>query len=64
MGVLRRLLSHVVIGGLAVGVLALVDGFLAVFVAVVLYVHLLSDLVADVRSEAAVRAVPADAVED
>ncbi|WP_089698747.1 hypothetical protein [Halogranum gelatinilyticum] len=64
MGVLRRLLSHVVLGGLAVGGLVLVDGFLAVFVGLVLYVHLLSDLVADVRSEATIRTAAADTAED
>lgn len=51
-GTLRRLLSHVVLGGLAVGLLLVFDVFLAVFTAVVLYTHLLSDLVWDVLAEA------------
>ncbi|MFC6724189.1 hypothetical protein ACFQE1_07330 [Halobium palmae] len=47
-GVTNRLLSHVVIAGLLVGALAVVDPFLAAFVALVLYFHLLADLVWDV----------------
>ncbi|MFC4357780.1 hypothetical protein ACFO0N_07445 [Halobium salinum] len=50
-GVVRRLLSHVVIGGLLVGALAAVAPFLAAFVALVLYFHLLADLVWDVWNE-------------
>lgn len=50
-GVVRRLLSHVVIGGVLVGMLALVTPFLAAFVALVLYFHLLADLVWDVATE-------------
>jgi hypothetical protein len=46
---LQRLLSHVVVTGLLVGTLALVDPFLAVFTAVVLYAHVLADLYADNR---------------
>lgn len=51
-GTLRRLLSHVVLAGLAVVGLLAVDVFLAVFTAVVLYAHLLSDLVWDVLAGA------------
>lgn len=51
-GTLRRLLSHVVLGGLAVAGLLLVDVFLAVFTALVLYTHLFCDLVWDVLAEA------------
>lgn len=50
-GSYRRLLSHALIGGALVGGLALVDSFLAVFTAVVLYAHVVSDLVAEVREE-------------
>lgn len=46
-GVLRRLFSHVVIVGVAVAVLAFVSPFLAAFTALVLYAHILSDLVWD-----------------
>ncbi len=45
----ERLLSHVVIAGVAVAVLWAVSPYFAVVTAVVLYVHLLSDLVADTR---------------
>jgi len=44
---LQRLLSHAVVGGVLVGGLVLVDRYLAVFTAVVLYVHVLGDLYAD-----------------
>ena len=44
---LQRLLSHVVIIAVVVPALALVDVALAVFVAAVLYVHLLADLAWD-----------------
>lgn len=49
---LQRLLSHVLIAGLAVGgLVALGVTAWAVVVGVTLYVHVLSDLVADVRKE-------------
>ena len=44
---LQRLLSHVVVVGVVVPGLALVDPPLSVFVAAVLYVHLLADLAWD-----------------
>jgi hypothetical protein len=44
---LQRLLSHVLVIGVVVPVAAVVDPALAVFVAAVLYVHLLADLVWD-----------------
>jgi hypothetical protein len=52
-GVIRRLLSHVVLGGALVGLLAalaplpLLSPFLAGFVGLVLYFHLLADLLWD-----------------
>lgn len=50
----QRLLSHVVIVGLFVpGVYAVVGPFLAVVSAVVLYVHVLADLVEDNRNRGA-----------
>lgn len=49
---IQRLLSHVVIAGALVGGLALVDVALAAFTALVLYVHLLADLVWDAWLEA------------
>lgn len=48
-GVLSRLLSHHLVGGLLVGTLALASRPLAVLTAVVLYAHVVSDLVWDVR---------------
>ncbi|KTG11170.1 hypothetical protein AUR64_05535 [Haloprofundus marisrubri] len=50
-GTLRRLLSHVVIVGLLIPVLAVVSLPLALLTAVVLYGHLLSDLIWDVYLE-------------
>jgi (2Fe-2S) ferredoxin len=50
-GVIRRLLSHVVLGGALVGLLALRAPFLAAFVALVLYFHLLADLLWDLPVE-------------
>ncbi|WP_238709377.1 hypothetical protein [Natronorubrum halophilum] len=47
-GVLSRLLSHLLIIGVAVPVLALSSVPLAVLTGVVLYVHLLSDVVWDI----------------
>ncbi|QLK25357.1 hypothetical protein HYG81_14880 [Natrinema zhouii] len=47
-GVLSRLLSHVVIGGIVVPVLALLSVPLAIVTGVVLYAHLLADLVWDI----------------
>ena len=44
---IQRLLSHVVIGGALVGALWLWSGQFASFTAVVLYAHLLSDLIWD-----------------
>lgn len=50
---LQRLLSHVVIAGLAVsGLVALGERGWATVVGLTLYVHVLSDLLADVRNEA------------
>ncbi|MFB6176997.1 MAG: hypothetical protein ABEI99_07630 [Halobaculum sp.] len=49
-GVLHRLLSHVVLGGVAVSVLGLLAPSLALVVGVSLYAHVLADLLADVRS--------------
>jgi len=46
-GVLSRLLSHVVIGGAVVPVIALVSVPLAILTGAVLYAHLLADLVWD-----------------
>lgn len=48
-GALSRLLSHALIGGLVVAGLALVHPFLALVTAVVLYVHVVCDLLASVR---------------
>jgi hypothetical protein len=53
---LQRLLSHAVIAGLLVAALSLVSSYLALLSAVVLYVHVLSDLYQDVRDETAERA--------
>ncbi|WP_198665621.1 MULTISPECIES: hypothetical protein [Haloprofundus] len=50
-GTLRRLLSHVVVVGVAVPALVLVSPALALLTAVVLYGHLLADLVWDVYLE-------------
>ncbi len=47
-GVFSRLLSHIVIGGVAVPVIALASVPLAILTGVVLYVHLLADLVWDI----------------
>ncbi|SEQ41501.1 hypothetical protein [Natrinema salaciae] len=47
-GVLSRLLSHVVIGGVAVPVLAALSVPLAIVTGAVLYAHLLADLVWDI----------------
>ena len=44
---LERLLSHALLGGWLVASLALVDRWLAVFTAVVLYAHVLADLLHD-----------------
>lgn len=44
---LQRLLSHVLVGGLFVGGIALASPLLAGFTAAVLYAHVLSDLYAD-----------------
>lgn len=48
----QRLLSHVVIAGLAVGGLWFVSRYWAFVVALTLYLHVLADLYADVRKEA------------
>lgn len=48
-GALRRLLSHAVIGGVLVVGLSFVSVFLAVYTALILYVHVVSDLIEDVR---------------
>lgn len=45
--VVERLLTHAVLGGALVGATAFVDGDLAVFTAVVLYAHVLADLLRD-----------------
>ncbi|PCR90550.1 hypothetical protein CP557_08510 [Natrinema ejinorense] len=47
-GVLSRLLSHVVVGGLVVAALALVSAPLAIVTGAVLYAHLLADLIWDI----------------
>jgi hypothetical protein len=46
---LERLLSHVLIGGALVGVLAILAPTFAVLAAATLWVHLVADLVADIR---------------
>jgi hypothetical protein len=43
----HRLLSHVLLGGALVGVLALFELIYALFTAVVLYVHVVADLLRD-----------------
>ena len=43
----HRLLSHLLVGGVLVGVLALVDPLYALFTALVLYVHVVADLLRD-----------------
>lgn len=57
-GILSRLLSHLVLVGVAVGLTALVDASLAVLTAVVLYAHLLSDVAWDVRNLRQIDAYP------
>lgn len=47
----QRLLSHVVIAGVAVAGLWFVSRYWALVVAVTLYAHVLADLYADVRAE-------------
>ncbi|WP_114575579.1 hypothetical protein [Saliphagus sp. LR7] len=59
-GVLSRLLSHHLIGGLAVAALVLASRPLAVLTAVVLYAHVVSDLVWDVRGAATDDRPPAE----
>lgn len=49
-GVLHRLLSHAVLGGVVVPGLLVFDADLALVVGVSLYAHVLTDLVADVRN--------------
>lgn len=46
----QRILSHNVIGGVGVGLAWVLDPFIALVVGVTLYVHVLTDLVDDVRS--------------
>ncbi|MEF8884114.1 MAG: hypothetical protein V5A44_03200 [Haloarculaceae archaeon] len=48
-GLLERLLSHVVIGGVAVPLCWFYDPYLGKLVAAVVYAHVLADLVADTR---------------
>jgi len=55
---IQRLLSHVVLGGVLVAVLYPFSAYVALVSAVVLYVHVLSDLYQDVRDEAEERAGP------
>jgi hypothetical protein len=55
---IQRLLSHVVLGGVLVAVLYPLSAYAALLSAVVLYVHVLSDLYQDVRDEAEERAGP------
>lgn len=50
-GTLPRLLSHVLLAGAFVGLLVVVAPGLAVFTAVILYLHVLADLYADNRIE-------------
>jgi len=54
-GSFPRLLSHAVIGGVAVPVLFRFDAYVGGLVAVALYAHVLADLVAGVRDTVAVR---------
>lgn len=49
---LQRLLSHVVLAGVAVAGLWVVAPYWALVVGATLYVHVVADLVADVRKEA------------
>mgnify|MGYP000235865333 CR=1 FL=1 len=49
-GMLERLLSHVVIGGVAVPLCWLFSPYLAGLVGVTIYAHVLADLVADTRN--------------
>ncbi|WP_199174906.1 hypothetical protein [Halegenticoccus soli] len=51
-GTLRRLLSHVIIAGIAVPLVYALSPVLALLTALSLYAHLLSDLVWDVYAEA------------
>ncbi len=53
---LQRLLSHAVLGGVLVAVLYPLSPYVATLSAVVLYVHVLSDLYQDVRDEIDARA--------
>lgn len=55
-GAVERLLSHVVVGGVAVPLVWLVSPYLAGIVAVSLYAHVLADLVDTVRTTVAVDA--------
>jgi hypothetical protein len=55
---IQRLLSHVVLGGVLVAALYPLSAYAALLSAVVLYVHVLSDLYQDVRDEAEERAGP------
>ncbi len=48
----QRLLSHVLLGGILCLVLIFVDTSMAILTAVVLYFHILMDLLADLRREA------------
>lgn len=50
-GTLLRLLSHVIVAGALVSVLAFLDPELGLFSAVILYLHILADLYADNRIE-------------
>jgi hypothetical protein len=46
---IHRLLSHVLLGGLLVGALAVFEPVYALFTAVVLYVHVVADLLRDAK---------------
>lgn len=54
----QRLLSHALLGGVAVGGLWPVSRYWALVVGVTIYVHVLADLVADVRAEKALDRAP------
>ena len=55
---IQRLFSHVVLGGVLVAILYPLSAYAALVSAVVLYVHVLSDLYQDVRDETEERAGP------
>jgi len=48
-GKIRRLFSHMIVGGVIIGILSVVDYKLMIFSAVILYTHVLSDMYSDIR---------------